>query len=94
MMVIPKHAAHPEEAMKFLNYLLEPKVMAQVSNYLGQPNAVPESTPYLIPELNSPRFTPNRNVAPKLFLLHDPTFEMNTFVSNDWFEVRYGVNMS
>jgi putrescine transport system substrate-binding protein len=94
MMVVPKHAAHPEEAMKFINYLLEPKVMAQISNYLGQPNAVPASTPYLIPELNSPRFTPNQSVAPRLVSLHDPTFAMNTFVSNSWFQVRYGVHMN
>ena len=94
MMVIPKHAAHPEEAMKFMNYLLEPEVMAKVSNYVGQPNAVPDSTPYLIPDLSNPRFTPNQNVAPRLFILHDPTFEMNSFVSNDWFQVRYGVDMN
>ncbi len=94
MMAVPKHAAHPEEAMKFMNHLLDPSIMAKVSNYLGQPNAVPASTPYLIPELDNPRFTPNQRVAPKLVLLHDPTFEMNTFVSNDWFQVRYGVNMN
>ncbi len=94
MLVVPAHAAHPKEAMKFINYLLEPTVMADVSNYLGQPNAVPASTPYLIKELNSPRFTPNENVAPKLVLLHDPTFAMNAFVSNFWFQVRYGIDMN
>jgi putrescine transport system substrate-binding protein len=94
MMVIPAHAAHPKEAMQFLNYLLEPKVMAEISNYLGQPNATPASMPYLIKELNDPKFTPNSNVAPKLVSLHDPSFAMNSIVSNFWFQVRYGINMS
>ncbi len=94
MMVVPAHAAHPKEAMKFLNYLLEPKVMADVSNYLGQPNAIPASAPYLIKALSNPKFTPNSNVAPKLVSLHDPSFEMNSIVSNDWFQVRYGINMN
>lgn len=94
MMIVPAHAANPTQAMKFLNYLLEPKVMAKVSNYVGQPNAVLGSKAYMNPEINSPEFTPPPEITKTLFSLHNPILSMSTLVSDYWFEVRYGIKMN
>ena len=94
MMAIPKHAEHPELAMKFLNFLLEPKVMAEVSNFLGQPNAVPASNPYLIPELSTLPFAPDEAQTKTLFSVHNPSMAMNAIVNRYWFEVRYGIKLN
>ena len=39
MLAIPKTAKHPGNAHKFLNFLLRPEVIAEISNYVSYPNA-------------------------------------------------------
>ncbi len=43
MLAVPKDAPHPELAMQFINFLLQPDVIAGVSNVVHYPNAVPAS---------------------------------------------------
>jgi putrescine transport system substrate-binding protein len=43
VMAIPKDAPHPENAHKFINHLLEPTVIASITNKVGYANAVPAS---------------------------------------------------
>ena len=45
MMAVPKDAPHPELAMAFINFMLQPKVIAGVTNTVRYPNAVPASKP-------------------------------------------------
>ncbi len=66
MLAIPKDAPHPAEAMQFINFLLQPDVMAAITNQVRYPNAVPGSLPQVnadvredanvFPDTNSPRF--------------------------------------
>jgi spermidine/putrescine transport system substrate-binding protein len=57
-MAIPAHAPHPALAYKFINYILDAKVGAQLSNYnvYASPNAA--AKPYLDPVLKTPLVTP------------------------------------
>ena len=56
---IPADAPHPQNAHKFLNYLLRPEVIAQVSNYTRYANANLASIPFLLPEVaNDPAAYP------------------------------------
>ena len=43
MLAVPKDAPHPELAMQFINFLLQPKVIAGITNTVHYPNAVPGS---------------------------------------------------
>ena len=66
MLAVPKDAPHPAEAMQFINFLLQPDVMAAITNQVRYPNAVPASLPMVradvrddtnvFPDTNSPRF--------------------------------------
>ena len=47
MVGIPVDAPHPEHAYAFLDYLLDPKVIADVSNTVGQANGNAASLPFV-----------------------------------------------
>ena len=43
MLAVPKDAPHPELAMQFIQFVLQPDVIAGVTNTVHYPNAVPAS---------------------------------------------------
>ncbi len=45
MLAIPKDAPHPALALQFINFILQPSVIAGVTNTVQYPNAVPASKP-------------------------------------------------
>lgn len=49
--LIPIDAPHPHNAHKFLDFILRPDIMAQISNFTRSANAVPASYPLLDKEL-------------------------------------------
>jgi putrescine transport system substrate-binding protein len=51
MLVIPEDADHKEEAYRYLNNMLDPKVMAEISDYIEYPNAIPASRQYMDPKI-------------------------------------------
>ena len=53
MMAMPTDAPNPDNAYTFLNYLLEPEVMAKISNFVTYPNAVPASLAMIDPEVKA-----------------------------------------
>lgn len=54
-MVIPADAAHPQNAHKFINFILDPKNAAGLTNKVFYPNAVPASKPFIRAEVaNNP----------------------------------------
>lgn len=51
MLAIPKDAPHPENAHLFLNYLMEPEIIAEITNYIRYANANAEATPLVDAEI-------------------------------------------
>ncbi len=45
MLAVPKDAPHPQLAMQFINFVLQPSVIAGITNTVQYPNAVPASRP-------------------------------------------------
>ena len=52
-MVIPADASHPNNAHKFINWILEPKNQAGLTNKVFYPNPVPASKQFIKPEVAS-----------------------------------------
>lgn len=50
-LVIPKGAKNIDNAKKFMDFIMKPENMALVSNFASYANAVPDSAPFLNPEL-------------------------------------------
>ncbi len=68
MMAVPADAPHPEAAMAFINFVLQPDVMAGISNKVFYANAVPATKPLLRPALaDNPAVYPTPAVAATLF---------------------------
>lgn len=53
MLAIPKNAPHPANALVLINFLMDPQVIASISNYIGFANANAAATAFLEPSLAS-----------------------------------------
>jgi len=87
-MMIPAQAPHPDLAHKFINFILDPEIGAQLSNYnyYSSPNAA--ATPYLDKVLTQPPVTPADSDIDKLHFT--PSLEgdkLQTF-NQLWTEVQ------
>ncbi|MBB1616570.1 spermidine/putrescine ABC transporter substrate-binding protein PotF [Pseudomonas sp. UMC65] len=68
MVVIPRNAPHLDNAYAYLNYLLDPKVIANISNFVQYANGNAASLPYIEPQLRSnPAAYPPQSVLDTLF---------------------------
>jgi len=56
MLAIPKHAKHPNNASKFIDFLLKPEITAKVSNYTGFPSTIKESYKFLDDEIKNNKY--------------------------------------
>jgi spermidine/putrescine-binding protein len=87
-MTIPKGAPHPRNAMKFMNYILDPKVGAALTNAVnyGSPNKAAE--PFINKDiLTNPLIYPPAAVLAKLPFQKD-IGEKETEYNDRWTEVK------
>jgi putrescine transport system substrate-binding protein len=70
MLAIPADAPHPDNAERFINFLLQPDIMAGITNAVSYPNAVPASRPMIRPEiLDDPAIYPPAVVQRQFFTI-------------------------
>jgi putrescine transport system substrate-binding protein len=91
VMAIPKDAPHPDNAHTFINFLLQPEVIAPITNYVVYPNANKAATELVDEEIrNDPGVYPPAEVQQRLFvvLAEDPkaTRELN----RAWTSIKTG----
>jgi putrescine transport system substrate-binding protein len=68
VMTIPADAPHPEAALAFMNYLLSPRVMAEITNTLWYPNGNDAATKLVDEAIRTnPDIYPPKDVTAKLF---------------------------
>ncbi|ADZ93009.1 polyamine ABC transporter substrate-binding protein [Marinomonas mediterranea] len=68
MLAIPKGAKNKEAAYKFINYLLEPKVIADISNYVAYANPNTEASQYQDEEItNNAGIYPSEEVKSNMY---------------------------
>ncbi|MEP5766205.1 MAG: polyamine ABC transporter substrate-binding protein [Halieaceae bacterium] len=75
---IPADAPHPDNAHLFLNYLLRPEVIADISNFTGYANANAAATALVLPEYaNDPAIYPDAEVLKRTHAVNvgDPKTE-------------------
>lgn len=67
LMAIPKDAPHPKNAHAFINFLLQPEVIAGISNHVGYANPNTAATALLDPRIaQNPGVYPSGEVMAKL----------------------------
>ena len=90
-MAIPANAPHVANAHAFINFLLEPEVIAAISNDIGCANGNAASVPLLRAELkDDPSVTPNADVQARLRPSYARSQAYSREVNRAWTRVKTG----
>ena len=91
MLAIPKDAPHAADANKFINFLLQPDVMAAITNKVRYPNAIPASRPMIQPDiLADPNIYPPPEAQARFFTIHAPSQEAERARTRMWARFKAG----
>ncbi|MBD3776692.1 MAG: polyamine ABC transporter substrate-binding protein [Thiotrichales bacterium] len=91
VMVIPADAPNPKAAHAFINYLLEPKVIADISNTVAYANANTAATP-LVDEAvrNDPGIYPPEATRANFMVLKTPSDKQARNINRAWTRIKTG----
>jgi putrescine transport system substrate-binding protein len=90
-MSIPTDAAHVEAAHKFLNYMLEPEVIAKCTNFINYANANLASKPFVDPAvLANPAVYPDDKVKARLWAPKPFSPEQDRAMTRAWQTIKTG----
>ena len=90
-MVIHKDAPRPDLAHKFMNFMLEGKNSAELTNLIGSGNPSLDAVKYIKPEiLKNPAIFPDKAVEAKLEQLKELTAAQRRLRNRMWTEIKAG----
>ena len=91
MMSIPNDAPNAENAHLFLDFILQPEVMAMISNKVKFPNAIPESKKFISKDiLNNKAIYPDQQTLNKLFLAEIANPRVDRIMTRQWINIKTG----
>ena len=91
LMGIPADAPNPDGALAWINFMMEPQVTADITNYVWYASANKEAMPQIDPEIrDDPAIFPPAEVVEKLFpaVVYDPRTERA--ITRMWTAIRTG----
>jgi putrescine transport system substrate-binding protein len=92
MLSIPKSAKNPEDAYAFINYLLQPKVIAPISDFVGYPNPNKDATELVDPAIrNNPNLYPTEATMKTLYSVKPLPREAERARTRAWTRIKSGV---
>ncbi|HYC08762.1 MAG TPA: polyamine ABC transporter substrate-binding protein [Steroidobacteraceae bacterium] len=87
--LIPADAPHPLAAHRFLNYLLEPRVIAAITNYIHYANDNRAADPYVDPHiLGDPTIYPTPAVEARLYNAREVGPALERLRTRTWTRVK------
>lgn len=91
VMAIPKDAPHPQEAHAFINYMMQPSVIAGVSNFVAYANANIKATPLVDAEVrNNPGIYPSADVKKRLVTPKPMPKKVQRLKTRNWTRIKGG----
>jgi putrescine transport system substrate-binding protein len=91
MMAIPKDAPNPDAAHAFIDFVLRPEIIADITNYVYFPNAVPASLDMVEAEIrDDPAIYPPEEVMANLFPSPIYDARADRVLTRLWTRVRTG----
>jgi putrescine transport system substrate-binding protein len=91
MLSVPSDAPNPENAHLFINYLMQPDVIAEITDYVWYANANRTSWPLVDADITGdPAIFPNEEVMGRLFTAVPYTSRTDRTVTRLWTRVRTG----
>ncbi len=91
MLAIPKDAPHPESAYAFIDYMMTPQVIAQVSNFKRYANGNLASMPYVLDAVkNDPAIYPPAELRQRLAVQLADSPEQTRAITRVWQKFKTG----
>lgn len=91
LLAIPADAPHPDNAHKFINYIMQPEVTAAISDYVFYANLNEAATPFVSDDVkNNPNIYPPPDVKKNLFALKAHTPEYDRELTRAWTQIKTG----
>jgi len=91
MLAIPKDAPHPDAAYAYLNYIMEPKVTADITNFKRFANANAASAPYVLDSVKSdPAIYPPPELRQKLAVQLADSPDQTRAITRLWQKFKTG----
>jgi putrescine transport system substrate-binding protein len=91
MLAIPRDAANVKEAHAFINYLLKPEVIAQVSDYVGYANPNPAAGALMDQAVRTDAVVyPPQEVLDKLYVNSELPPKVQRLMTRIWTKVKSG----
>jgi spermidine/putrescine transport system substrate-binding protein len=88
-MVIPKNAPHPDLALKFMNFMLDGKNSADLTNMIGSGNPNAAALQYISPDIMKIKaIFPDAELQKKLTMLKDLNGEQRRALTKLWTNVK------
>jgi putrescine transport system substrate-binding protein len=85
MLAIPRDAPHADNAHLFINYLMNPTVIARISNFIGNANANSAATPLLDKEIVADAIVyPPPDQQRRLFVQVEDSPEQSRAITRIW----------
>ena len=90
-MLIPADAPHPGNALIFLNYIMEPKVIAGCTNFTNYANANEAANPFVDPKiLDNPAIYPDKETLKRMFGTTVKSAKFMRAMTRAWTKVKTG----
>lgn len=89
--VIPQDAPHSDAAHTFINFILRPEIMAEITNAIAIANSVPASLAFMNQDIREdPLIYPSEEIREKLYVNkpHSPQYERLRL--REWTRVKIG----
>jgi putrescine transport system substrate-binding protein len=91
MMAIPKDAPNADAAHKFINFVMEPQITADITNYVAYASANAAAMPMISDEIkNNPGIFPAEDVKGKLWTSKVKDAKADRLMTRLWTEVKTG----
>jgi putrescine transport system substrate-binding protein len=90
-LAIPKDAVHVDNAHKFINYMMDPHVAANISNFIGFANANLAATPFLDPDIASnTAIYPTPDQLKRLTVQNETSSHQSRTITRIWQKFKTG----
>ncbi|MFQ6574803.1 polyamine ABC transporter substrate-binding protein [Pseudomonas sp. UM16] len=91
MVAIPKDAANVDAAYKFMDFLMQPEIMAEITNAVRFPNGNAAATPLVDKEISGdPSIYPPADVKAKLYAISDLPAAAQRVLTRSWTKIKSG----
>ena len=91
MVAIPKDAENVDAAYAWMNYLMQPEVMAEITNSVRFPNGNKAATPLVNKDISGdPSIYPSDEVKAKLYAISDLPPTTLRLLTRSWTKIKSG----